>query len=84
MGSGENGAWTFLDVVTLISFVIGLQNLEMNITQNDIAEQTQDINKAADKLVSNALSDIHAHLQEQDRKLERILHEINQETEPLH
>ena len=73
MGSGENGAWTFLDVLTLISFVVGLQNLEMNITQNDIAQQTKDINEAADELVSKALSDIHAHLQEQDEKIERIL-----------
>lgn len=73
MGSGENGAWTLLDVVTLISFVVGLQNLEMNITQNDIAQQTKDINKAADELVSKALMDIHAHLQEQDEKIERIL-----------
>ena len=78
MGS-ENGAWTFLDFLTLAGFVIGLQNLEMNIDQNDMQAQTQDINKAADRLVSSALSDIHAHLQKQDKKLDDIMEILNHE-----
>lgn len=79
MGSGENGTWTFLDLITLISFVIGLQNLELNISQNDLQEQTQDINEAADRLVNNALEEIHNHLQEQDRKLQILLERNNNE-----
>ena len=81
MGSGENGAWTFLDLITLISFVIGLQNLELNITQNDLQSQTQDINETADKLVKDAIEEIHRHLQEQDRKIEILLERGNNETD---
>ena len=81
MGSGENGNLTFIDLISLISFVIGLQNLELNISQNDLQEQTQEINGAADKLVKDALEEIHRHLQEQDAKIERILqYEDNRKT----
>ena len=78
MGSGENGSWTFLDIVTLISFVIGLQNLELNIDQNDMDKQTQEINQTADALVSAAISEIHEHLEKQDRKIEEILRYIHE------
>ena len=73
MGSGENGSITFLDLINIISFVIGLQNLELNISQNDLQEQTQDINGAADKLVKDALEEIHRHLKEQDRKIQILI-----------
>ena len=73
-----DGGWTFLDLVAIISFVVGLQNLEMNIDQNDMQAQTQEIGKAADELVSNALSDIHLHLAEQDRKLSEILRRMDE------
>ena len=78
MGSGDN-TWTFLDLITVISFVIGLQNLELNISQNDLQEQTQDINGAADRLVKDALEEIHRHLQEQDAKIEILLERGNNE-----
>ena len=77
MGSGENGNLTFIDLISLISFVIGLQNLELNIDQNDLQRQTQEINGTADKLVKDALEEIHRHLQEQDAKIERIISKLN-------
>ena len=73
LGSGNSGEWTFLDIVTLISFVIGLQNLEMNITQNDMQEQTQTINNTADERVNRILKEIHSHLEMQDEKIDTIL-----------
>ena len=81
MGTGENGALTFFDMITLISFVVGLQNLELNITQNDLQEQTQDINETADKLVKDAIEEIHRHLQEQDAKLAALLERGSNETD---
>ena len=68
-GSGQNGEWTFLDIVSLISFCVGLQNLELNITASDIDNQTQELDRRLRSVVDN----IHQHLQEQDRKIDQIL-----------
>ena len=68
----NNGEWTFLDIITLISFVIGLQNLEMNITQEDMQNTTERLDSALRKEVR----DIHRHLQEQDDKIDMILEEL--------
>ena len=72
IGSDENGQFTFLDIISLISFCVGLQNLELNITENDINEQTQEL----DKRLHSVVDDIHKHLQEQDAKIDRILEVI--------
>ena len=34
---GEN--WTFIDIISVLSFIIGLQNLELNEKQVDNLEQ---------------------------------------------
>lgn len=78
MGSGKNGEWTFLDIITIVSFIIGIQNLELNIDQNDMDKQTRDINETANALVSAAISEIHKHLENQDRKIEEILEYIHE------
>ena len=77
MGS-NNKQLTILDVMNIMSFLIGIQNLELNIDQNDMDSQTQEISKAANELVGNALADIHAHLQRQDRKIDAILERLNE------
>ena len=74
MGSGKNDELTFLDLVTLISFMIGLQNLEINITQDDL----QDIAARADKRQSEGIDDIHKHLAVQDTKLNYILNMLEE------
>lgn len=48
----------FMDIINILSFVIGLQNLELNITANDIDNQTQTI-----------LDDLHAYLDKLDTHL---------------
>ena len=73
IGSGERGELTFLDVVALLSYIIGVENLEMNITQSDVQEQTKEINKTADERVDRLLSEIHSHLEMQDKKLDAII-----------
>ena len=57
-GSGNNGEWTLLDLLSLINFVIGLQNLDMNIDQSDL---------------EGVVRDIHKHLEMQDAKIDQIL-----------
>ena len=76
LGSGEGGEWTFLDIVALISFVVGLQNLELNITQENLDKQTMELKKEVDDEVSVALAEIHEHLQMQDDNLHLIMDKL--------
>lgn len=48
----------FLDAINIASFLIGLQNLELNITAQDMDDQTQTI-----------LDDLHGYLDKQDKHL---------------
>lgn len=38
LGSGENGELTFLDTLAIASFLISMQNLDLNLTQEDKQE----------------------------------------------
>ena len=69
LGSGDNGQFTFLDMVALLSFFIGIQNLDLNVTQEDAQNLQQNV---ADK-ANLILNEIHRHLEEQDNKIDRIL-----------
>lgn len=69
LGSGSNGEWTFLDVISLISFCVGLQNLDLNISQENLDNQTQEL----DTRLRNVVDDIHNHLTAQDEKIDKIL-----------
>ena len=80
LGSGENGEFTFLDAITLISFVVGLQNLDLNITQDNLDRQTADLKKEVDAEVRKALEEIHSHLATQDAKLNIIMERLGGET----
>lgn len=62
----------FLDILNIMSFVIGLMNYSENLTQGD----KQDLMSALDKQTENMLNDIHKHLQEQDIKIEILLERI--------
>lgn len=68
MGSGQNGQLTFIDLLSMLSFLIGLMNLEENLTQGD----KQDLMTELDKKTSALLTEIHNHLTDQDDRLTRI------------
>lgn len=72
LGSGINGELTFLDIIAIISFLVGLQNLDMNITQEDMAYTTEML----DKKLKVQVDEIHKHLEIQDTKLDKILEDI--------
>lgn len=59
----------FLDIISIASFVIALQNLDYNVTQDDIVKTAEHLDK---DLRANVV-EIHEHLEEQDRKLSEIL-----------
>lgn len=48
-----------MDILNVLSFIIGLQNLNLNITSQDLDKQTKTI-----------LDEVHAHLANQDKHLE--------------
>lgn len=69
VGSGTNGELTFLDCLAVISFFVGVLNLEENLTQTDKQELQDDL----DRKIKLVLDEIHQHLQTQDEKLDAIL-----------
>lgn len=66
LGSEE---WSFLDLITLLSFGIGLQNLDLNVTQEDAQKLEHQLNDNVQLL----LNELHGHLEIQDEKLNKIL-----------
>lgn len=69
LGSGENGQFTFLDSLALISFVVGIMNYNENLTQSDKQDLQNELNQKVDFILKN----IHKHLEEQDRNIQMIL-----------
>lgn len=67
--SGENRQLTFLDILNVMSFLIGIENLNANLDQNDKQDLQHDLSEASDRL----LKEIHAHLEAQDKKINEIL-----------
>lgn len=65
----ENGKQNFFDVLNLMSFVIGLMNLNENLTQGD----KQDIMKNLSEKSDTILKEIHSHLKKQDEKIDKII-----------
>lgn len=63
-----------INIIDIISLIIGIQNMQLNITAQDLDNQTHTI-----------LDEIHSHLRQQDKRLERMEHmllaqgEINKE-----
>ena len=68
----NNGQLDFLDILNIMSFIIGLMNYDENLTQNDKQDLMQELNAKSDKL----LQKIHRHLTEQDKKIDTILKEV--------
>lgn len=75
LGSGNNGEFTFLDTISLISFIVGIQNLDMNISQEDMQKATERL----DKSLRENVEEIHSHLEAQDKKIDEILRRLNYE-----
>lgn len=55
----------FMDILNIVSFAIGIENLDSNLDQDK-----------ADKLLKNAVKDIHSHLKKQDEKLDMIIKKL--------
>lgn len=71
----DNGQLNFIDLLSVLSFYIALLNLDMN---NDIAEQTADIDNRVNQHLHSILDEIHQHLQEHDIKLSDIQKQLEE------
>ena len=69
----NNKELTFIDILSIISFCVGLENLELNIAQEDLDNQTQEL----DARLRAVVDDIHKHLQAQDEKIDKILEVVS-------
>lgn len=63
--SSDKRQFDILDFINIISFYIGIQNLDENLSQG----------KAGDML-EKAVKDIHDHLKDQDAKIDKIMEMI--------
>lgn len=61
----DNRQFDILDILNILSFVIGVKNLNENLSQN-----------TAGDLLSSVVKEIHGHLSEQDRKIDLILEKL--------
>lgn len=72
----ENSQLEFMDILSIMSFVISLKNLDENLSQND----KQDLQKNLSDNTHLLLKEIHAHLEEQDKKINEILEELKHDS----
>lgn len=61
----DDRQFDILDILNILSFIIGVKNLNENLSQN-----------TAGDLLSAAVKEIHDHLSEQDRKIDLILEKL--------
>jgi len=58
-----------MDILNIMSFIIGVMNYDENLTQSDKQDLSNELSTQIDRL----LKDIHTHLDSQDAKINKIL-----------
>lgn len=71
---------TALDALNVMSFMIGLENLQANLTQSDKQDLISEFARRNDMVIS----EIHTHLRNQDRKLDLIIELLCQILDEIH
>lgn len=66
----NNKQWEAIDVLSVISFLIGWFNFFENVGQSTMQDAIQD-----------AVMDIHEHLEEQDKKMDAIIEMLGGESQ---
>ena len=65
----DNQQLDFLDLLNILSFVIGILNYQENLTQSD----KQELLHKVDEDTQTAIQEIHNHLQMQDNRIDKII-----------
>ena len=63
-----------LDIITLLSFILQIQNYNENLSQNDKA----DLMHAIDKQTKDILERIESDINDQNKKLDEILERLKE------
>ena len=74
IGMKDDGSLDFLDIITLLGFIISVENLNENMNQSDKQDLQNDLSEKADKI----LTEIHLHLEAQDEKINKIWEKLNE------
>lgn len=69
MLTNNNSQFSFLDILDILSFYVGMLNLKQNLTQND----KQEIETQFNEKLNFLLNEIHIHLRQQDERIDKIL-----------
>ena len=69
-----SGQLTFIDLLSVASFLIAVENLNENMTQSDKQELQSDLSSKSNSI----LQEVHSHLEDQDRKLDTILRRLEE------
>ena len=64
----------FIDALSIVQFFMGVANLDANLTQNDKQELLEDLHNQ----LSNVITEIHSHLETQDKKINQIYQLLTQ------
>ena len=70
----ERNQLDLMDILNVLSFYIGLLNLQENLTQSD----KQDLMHEFDTQTTTILKEIHKHLEVQDNKIDDILKRLEE------
>lgn len=69
LNNNGNNQLNVLDILNILSFFIGVLNLDQNLTQND----KQELMSEVDGKTAEILSEIQKHLENQDRKIDELM-----------
>ena len=70
----ERNQLDLMDILNVLSFYIGLLNLQENLTQGD----KQDLIRQFDTQTATILKELHKHLEVQDNKIDYILKRLEE------
>lgn len=70
----NNEQLSLLDILNILSFIIGVLNYNENLTQGDKQELMQEL----DNKISLVLDEVHKHLEVQDRQLSTIIKRLEE------
>lgn len=70
----NNNELGFLDILNILSFIIGMLNYNENLTQGD----KQDLMQEFDSKSKFLLDEIHNHLESQDIQLKEIIKRLEE------
>lgn len=64
----------FIDIINLASFILAVQNLDLNISTDDLTVKSNELSEDLHKSVK----DIHEHLAVQDAKLNALMNRLEE------